>query len=120
MFARWELMFPSPSHMLAQRAHMCAYRGATTTCVDVCAQNSGGLGLIQSSNTVFHHRAYIHIYLNAHKSLIISSYIIHRSILTGLYVSIKNIMNMQEKKLDISACLYVLIIIIAFAVGITL
>ena len=38
----------------------------------------------------------------------------------ALYVSIKNIMKSQEKKLDISAGLYVLIIFIAFAVGILL
>ena len=38
----------------------------------------------------------------------------------GLYVSIKNIMNIQEKKVDISAVLYVLIIVVAFTVGIIL
>ena len=38
----------------------------------------------------------------------------------ALYVSTKNIMNSQEKKLDISAGLYVLIIFVAFAVGILL
>ena len=55
-----------------------------------------------------------------HKNVIINSYIIHRCILMALYVSIKNIMNSQEKKLDISAGLYVLIIVVAFAVGIFL
>ena len=67
-----------------------------------------------SPSSVYTHIKYIH------KNVIITSYIRHRCILMGLYVSIKNIMNPQEKKLDISACLYVLIIIAAFAVGITL
>jgi len=62
---------------------------------------------------------YTHI-KHIHRNVIITSYIIHRSILTGLYVSIKTIMNSQEKKVDISAYLYVLIIFVAFAVGISL
>ena len=37
-----------------------------------------------------------------------------------LYVSTKNIMEIQEKRIDISAGLYVLIIVVAFAVGILL
>jgi len=36
----------------------------------------------------------------------------------GCYVSIKNNMNTQEKKLDISAFLYILIMIIVFTLGI--
>ena len=37
-----------------------------------------------------------------------------------LYVLTKNIMNIQEKRIDISGGLYVLIIVVAFAVGILL
>ena len=54
-----------------------------------------------------------------HKNVIITSYIRHCYVLMGYYVLINNIMNMQERKIDISAYLYVLIIVVAFAVGIT-
>ena len=36
----------------------------------------------------------------------------------GCYVSIKNNMNTQEKKLDISAAVYIIIMATAFTIGI--
>jgi len=36
----------------------------------------------------------------------------------GCYVSIKNIMNTQEKKLDISTAIYIIIMVTAFTFGI--
>jgi len=39
-------------------------------------------------------------------------------VLMGCYVSIKNNMNTQEKKLDISTAIYIVIMITAFTVGI--
>jgi hypothetical protein len=36
----------------------------------------------------------------------------------GCYVSIKNNMNIQEKKLDISPAIYVIIMVTAFTIGI--
>ena len=67
-----------------------------------------------SPSSVYTHIKYMH------KNVIITSYISHRCSLTEYYVSTKNIMNSQEKKVDISAYLYVLIIFIAFVIGISL
>ena len=36
----------------------------------------------------------------------------------GCYVSIKNNMNTQEKKLDISTAVYIIIMVTAFTIGI--
>ena len=36
----------------------------------------------------------------------------------GCYVSIKNNMNTQEKKLDISTAIYIIVMVAAFTIGI--
>ena len=85
--------------IIACHRRMCAY---------ICETES-----IHSSQTVFHHRAYIRIY-SCHIYVITMSYLKLGYILVGCYVLTKIDMKSQEKKLDISSMLYVAIMITVF------
>ena len=97
------------------------YRGAIIACHRRMCAYICEAGAIHSSHTVFHHRAYIRIYPNTllcHYCVIIVSYVKCDYVLMGYYVSIKRIMNTQEKRLDISTFVYVAIMITAFTFGV--
>ena len=53
-----------------------------------------------------------------HTHVIIMSYLKYGYVLMGCYVSIKNNMNTQEKKLDISTAIYIIIMVVVFTLGV--
>ena len=67
--------------------------------------------------TIEHIYAYTHMTIR-HINVIIMLYLKCSYVLMGCYVSIKNNMNTQEKKLDISTAIYIIIMVVVFTLGV--
>ena len=91
--------------------------GAASACRRRMCAIARKIGPIQSEHTIFHHRAYIRIYyvsLLRHNNVVINVRIYPHM---GVCICME-IMETQEKKLDISPFLYILLIITVFALAV--